>query len=102
VAGDRLVWLVNSSGTLTAYRLKDGSKAYEKELEMNVRSSPSLAGDRLYVTSDKGVTLILASGEEFKELGRNELGERMDASPAFQDGRIYLRGKDHLFAIGRK
>jgi outer membrane protein assembly factor BamB len=102
VASDRLVWLVNSSGMLTAYRLKDGSKAYEKELETNVRSSPSLAGDRLYVTSDKGVTLILASGEEFKELGRNELGERVDASPAFQDGRIYLRGKAHLFAIGRK
>ena len=102
VASDRLIWLVNSSGVLTAYRLKDGSKAYEKELEMNVRSSPSLAGDRLYVTSDKGVTLILASGEEFKELGRNELGERVDASPAFQDGRIYIRGKSNLFAIGRK
>jgi hypothetical protein len=54
------------------------------------------------VTSDKGVTLILATGEEFKELGRNELGERVDASPAFRDGRIYLRGKDHLFAIGKK
>jgi outer membrane protein assembly factor BamB len=102
VASDRLVWLVNSSGVLTAYRLKDGSKAYEKELETNVRSSPSLAGDRLYVTSDKGVTLILATGDLFKELGRNELGERVDTSPAFQDGRIYLRGKDHLFAIGKK
>jgi len=102
VANDRLVWLVTSSGTLTACRLKDGSKVYEKELDMNFNSSPTLAGDRLYVTSNKGVTLILGTGEEFKELGRNELGERVDASPAFQDGRLYLRGTKHLFALGAK
>ena len=102
VADDRLIWLFTSSGTLTAYRLKDGSKVYDKELDMNFYASPSLAGNRLYVTSDKGVTLILGAGEEFKELGRNELGERVEASPAFQDGRIYIRGKKNLYAIGLK
>jgi len=102
VASDRLVWLLTSYGTLTACRLKDGSKVYDKELDMNFQSSPTLAGDRLYVTSDKGVTLVLAGGEEFKELGRNELGERVDACPAFQDGRIYIRGIKNLYAIGLK
>jgi hypothetical protein len=50
----------------------------------------------------KGETLTIRAGDEFEEVGRNPLGERVFASPAFGPGRVYLRGKDHLFAIGGK
>ena len=35
-------------------------------------------------------------------MGEANLGEPCVASPAFQDGRIYLRGEKHLFCIGKK
>ena len=48
----------------------------------------------------KGVTRTIEIGDEYKEVGRNPLGEGVYASAAFGPGRIYLRGKNHLIAIG--
>jgi len=36
------------------------------------------------------------------EVAKAELGEKSHSSPAFLDGRLYLRGKKHLFCIGEK
>jgi len=100
LAGGGLVWTLLTYGTLTCYDARDGRIVYEHELDAAFWSSPSLVGDSIYLTSEKGVTFIVSAGREFKELGRSELGENVYASPAFLDGRIYLRGEKHLFAIG--
>jgi hypothetical protein len=46
--------------------------------------------------------LVLAAAGEFKELARSDLGEPILSSPAFADGRIYIRGKKKLFCLGNK
>ena len=43
---------------------------------------------------------IAQAGPQYKELGRCELGEECFASPAFVDGRIYIRGAKNLYGIG--
>ena len=98
-AGGR-VWTVLTYGRLTCYDARDGRIVYEHDWEAAFWSSPSLVGDSIYLTSEKGVTFIVSATREFKELGRSELGEKVYTSPAFLDGRIYLRGEKHLFAIG--
>jgi outer membrane protein assembly factor BamB len=98
----KLLWLLSTGGTLTCYGAKDGKKLYEKDLETLFRSSPVLVGDRLYATSTEGVTFILAAEGTYRELGRCELGEEVDASAAFVDGRIYIRGKENLYCIGER
>ncbi|MCX5682917.1 MAG: hypothetical protein NT049_04450, partial [Planctomycetota bacterium] len=103
----KLVWLFTTDGTLTCYRVKDGSKVYEKEIGEAVNSSPTLVGDKMYVFDEKGVMHFLATGEEFKELGKAALGDPVRASPAYLDGRIYVRtetkeGVTYLLAIGKK
>jgi len=100
LAGGGLVWTLLMYGTLTCYDARDGRIVYEHDLDAAFWSSPSLAGDSIYLTSEKGVTFIVSATREFKELGRSELGEKVYASPAFLDGRIYVRGEKHLFAIG--
>lgn len=102
VSDGQRVYLVTGMGTVTCYRLADGKKLWEKELELECKTSPSIAGDRLYIWSDSGVCVVLETGDEFKERGRCPLGEEVWASPAFMDGRIYIRGKKHLFCIGKK
>ncbi|MCX7826299.1 MAG: PQQ-binding-like beta-propeller repeat protein [Verrucomicrobiae bacterium] len=99
--GER-VYLATGGGEVTAYDAKTGKKVWAKELDASFKSSPSLAGDRVYVFSDKGVCYVLQAGAEFKELARNELGEEVLSTPAFADGRIYVRAKHHLFCIGGK
>ena len=59
-------------------------------------------GKNLYLLSEKGVTYIIEAADEYKELAKFELGEECHASPAFVDGRIYIRGIEHLYCIGNR
>jgi len=97
--GER-VYMLTTAGTLTCIRAKTGETIWEQELEADFYASPSLAGNVLFLTDMRGETLTIETGDEYRELGRNPLGESVFASPAFGPGRIYIRGKDHLFAIG--
>ena len=97
-----LLFLATADGMVTCYDAKDGKKLWEHDYETHFLSSPSLAGDKVCLLNDKGVAFIFAAARAFKELGRAALGEKAVASPAFQDGRIYMRGHKHLFCIGKR
>jgi outer membrane protein assembly factor BamB len=102
VSNGELAFTLTTSGMLTCYDAKDGKKQWEQDLELESHASLALAGARLYVTATKGVVLVLEAGRTFREIQRNEIGEKIYASPAFAHGRIYLRGVEHLFAIGQR
>ena len=97
---DGLLFVQEDDGYLTCYDAKDGAKLWEHELEGSFNASPALVGDQLYLTNTRGTTDAVRAGRQFQELGRGELGERVKASFGFGDGRIYVRGERHLFAIG--
>jgi len=101
VSNGELIFCLTSEGTLLCYKLADGTKLWEKDLRENFRASPSLVGERLYLLSEKGIMFILEVGTECKEVARCELGEECNASPAFADGRIYIRGLQNLYCIGK-
>ena len=96
----KLIWLVTTSGTLTCYKVKDGTKAYEHELNGTLNASPTLVGNKIYILDSEGTMIIIDAADQFKELGRSKLGEPTTASPAFMDGRIYIRGKSNMYCIG--
>ncbi|MBI3851888.1 MAG: PQQ-like beta-propeller repeat protein [Verrucomicrobia bacterium] len=97
-----LVFTVTSSGVLMCFNAKDGKKVWEKDLEMEVQSSPSIVGDRLLVLGTKGVSVVVEAGRQFKEVARSTLADEFLASPAFAKGRIFLRGKTNLWCLGEK
>ncbi|MHC4194992.1 MAG: outer membrane protein assembly factor BamB family protein [Planctomycetota bacterium] len=102
VSDGELVFLLTTEGTLTCYKIEDGSKVWEKELDMNFQASPSLVGNRLYMLSEDGVMLIAEAGVEFKQAAICEIDEGCVASPAFASGRIYIRAKESLYCIGNQ
>lgn len=102
VSNGRFIFLLTTEGMLTCYKVSDGSMIWEKDLEMDFKASPSLVGERVYLLSDKGIMVIIEAAAEYKELVRSELGEEAFASPAFAEGRIYIRGAKHLYCIGDK
>lgn len=95
-----LIWLLTTEGTLTCYQTKDRAKVYQHDFEDGFYASPSLVRSRLYLLTEKGAMIIIEAGREYKELARCELGENCYASPAFADGRIYIRGENNLYCIG--
>ncbi len=95
-----LVFTVTSAGVLTCLDMKDGKKIWEKDFEMEVQSSPALAGKQLFLLGTKGDAVLVEAGRAFAELGRAKYEDRFDASPALVDGKIYLRGSTNLWCIG--
>ncbi len=61
-----------------------------------------LAGERLYFTDQRGVTLVLAAGPKYEVLAMNLLGERTNASIAISQGNIFIRTHKHLWCIGKE
>ena len=98
-ANERFVYLLTTGGTLTCCSTEDGSVVWEHDLDSTFHASPVLAGERLYLTNSKGTTLIIRVGDTFEQTGRCELGEPVDSSLAMMDGRIYIRGKKHVYCI---
>jgi outer membrane protein assembly factor BamB len=97
------VYLATSGGEITCYNAANGKKLWEKEFDsISFKSSAALAGDKVYIFSDKGTCIILQAGDTYQEVGRGEVGEEVLSSPAFADGRFYIRGKKTLFCIGSK
>lgn len=95
--------LLASEGILTGYDVKSGKKLWEQDFESSFKASPSLVGKNVYLLGDEGKAWIVEPGPAAcKTVAQADVGEHCAASPAFQDGRIYLRGKEHLFCIGSK
>ena len=51
--------------------------------------------------SETGEVIVLRAGREPQVIARNDIGERLMASPAISNGQIFLRSDGALFAIGK-
>jgi hypothetical protein len=60
------------------------------------------AGGLVYFVSDQGTTTVIRPGAKFEVVAKNELREKVSASPAISQGQIFIRGEKHLFCIGQK
>jgi outer membrane protein assembly factor BamB len=100
VANEQFVWTLITQGLLGCYHVTDGTEVYTHEIDTSFQASPTLVGDRMYLLAEDGTMWIIAAGGEYKEIKQNPLGEKCYASPAFQNGHIYIRGKENLYAIG--
>lgn len=65
-------------------------------------ASPVLADGMVYIPNDDGVITVVEVGPVFKPINKNPIGEKMFASPAISNGKIYLRGVQNLYCIGTK
>jgi outer membrane protein assembly factor BamB len=58
------------------------------------------AGDRFYVTSQKGTTFVFAADpKEFRLLAKNDVGEKSNSTIAIAGRQIFLRTYGHLYCI---
>ncbi len=101
VSDGEFVFAVTSSGNLAAFGVKDGKVVWQKGLELEVQSSPVIAGKQLFVLGKNGDLISVAAVREFKELGRAKFEDTFHASPAFADGRMILRGATNLWCLGK-
>ncbi|MCP4451979.1 MAG: hypothetical protein GY809_10985 [Planctomycetes bacterium] len=82
---------------------KDGASGPIHDFEGMFQASPSLVGDVLYVLDEDGIMTRARVSDTMavEVLGTHPLGERCLATPAFAEGRIFIRGVEHLWCIGK-
>lgn len=102
LVGDTVfIWKENSN--LLAYSAKDGKKTGElKVSNERHRASPVYADGKLIVVGRDGTMATVEPKPEPVLLNKMKLPDTFTASPAVCGGRIYLRGWNHLWAIGTK
>lgn len=67
-------------------------------------ASPVCAGGELFNVSKQGEVVVVSASEKYELLGKTKLGldEKVHATPAIADGRMYLRTYTHLISLGGK
>ena len=103
VSNGELIFLLTSLGELACYETATGKMLWEDALDGEFQASPSLVGEWLWLLSQDGEMFRVKAARTF-ELSESvsSLGEATLASPAFADGRSYIRGEFHLFCIGKE
>jgi len=104
IYGDYLYVLANN-GVFDCYELKTGKEIYRKRVQHGgggFSASPVAADGKIYLAGEDGDVFVVASGPEYREIAVNEMDELLMATPAIVGGALYLRGRSHIFAIGKK
>ena len=99
---ENLLYLVKTGGIVSCLDATTGELKYRSRLGSGggYSSSPVVANSNVYVASERGTIIVFSTGDKLEVLAKNDLGERVMATPAFVDGRIYVRTDEHLYAFG--
>ncbi len=105
LANGKLYFLRSNNGNLTCLDIADGKVNYSLEKLDGVGTifaSPVGVSDRLYVTSQNGLTYVLKQGPTFEILSRNKLDDGNFSSPAIVGNDLYIRSFNYLYCISTK
>lgn len=107
----KLYW-VSDQGLACAVDAKTGESIYKERMGSGsggLRGRPfyasvSLIGDKLYAVSRNGGTFVYDTGDKFKVLHTNKLGDDVsdcNASPAVSNSELFLRSNEAIYCIGK-
>jgi len=94
-----LVYLVSDDGLGLCLDGESGEVVWRGRLGGNYSASPVLIGDRIYFSSEQGVTTVIRTGREFEKLASNDLQEATLASPAVAAESLFIRTDKALYRI---
>jgi len=98
------IYTIKSGGMASCFNGRTGEEFW---LEQRVGifgdfyASPVAAAGKVYIAGQNGTVAVLAAGNEFNVLAKNDLGELIFATPAIADGKIYVRTAGQLYCFGR-
>ncbi len=94
-----LLYTVDSNGLLSCLDSATGETVWSKKLKGKYHSSPVYADGLIYISSTKGITLVIEEGRELKIVSGNTLDGEIWATPAFTGGAIFMRTSKFLYKI---
>jgi len=99
IVGERL-FMVSDQGIATCLDAKTGTPLWTERLGGNFAASFLASGNTLYAFEDNGKTILFAAEDAFRELGRNHLTGKVQATPAVEAGCLFVRTDTRLVKVG--
>lgn len=101
IAYKDMLFIVTSYGAVACYNATSGEILWEQEFDNGFYSSPILVDGKIYLLDREGVMHIFKAEKQYTGVATSSLGEKSDTSPAFADGKVYIRGEKNLYCIGK-
>jgi outer membrane protein assembly factor BamB len=101
LVGDDL-YMVSDNGVASCLDARTGKVHWQKRVGGNYSASPLYADGKVYFQAEDGTAVVIRAAREFKQLARNDVGERTLASYAAADGALFIRTQEHLYRIQAK
>lgn len=102
VVADGLIFIATTYGVFACFDAHSGKMYWEAEFNEGFYASPIIADGKIYAIDMKGVVHIIKIDRELNTIASLPLGEKITTTPAFTDGRMYVRGAENLYCIGEK
>lgn len=99
VIGEELYY-VSDKGEFSCVDALTGKLHWRERLRGKFTASPVYANGHIYLTTEKGVTLVVQPGKEYTLLAENDLDEDTLASLALSGSALFLRTENALYRIG--
>ena len=99
-----VLYMVNDNGIITTLNPETGALIKQGRLTGAPGphfASPTAADGHIFFTSEAGAIVVVAPGGDLTPIAVNELKEDTYATPAFADGRVYVRTTAALYAFGK-
>jgi outer membrane protein assembly factor BamB len=97
------VYIVKDGGLASCFDARTGTAFFEQGrlgVSGSFYASPVGAGGHVYMASLNGTIAVLKADDRLEVEARNDLGERIAATPAVADNTLYVRTASRLFAFG--
>jgi outer membrane protein assembly factor BamB len=101
VATEDHLFVATSFGAVACYDTKTGKIIWQHDFDYGFYASPIIAGGNVYLPDVAGVTQIFKASGTFEPVASPPLGEKTVSTPAFAHGKIFMRGSEHLYCIGK-
>ncbi len=95
-------YIATARGEVVCLDRETGQAAWTHEFDEGYDSSPILVGDRIYLADKEGLFHIFKAGAQFEAIADIAMGEPVHATPAYLDGRIYIRTQKQLVCVEKK
>ncbi len=98
------LFMVNDSGILISFDPATGNVIKQGRLKGAIDkyfASPVGADGKVYLVSQDGTVSVVKAAGEWDVLAVNALGDEVFATPAIDDGKIYVRTKSTLYCFAK-
>jgi len=101
LASEDYLFAVNDKGLALCYQAQTGKPVWTEHLANGFTASPVLIDGKVFAISEDGEVFVFPASQSFKRLAKNSVGEKVMATPAVANNRLFIRGQEHLFCIGK-